>query len=516
MKWISRKPAATPAEIAELAAAHAEAEVTRERRRDQWRREKDEADRETRRRRKREAERAEKKRRKELAKARARRRRQLARLATSARDVVPLLIVNAVTVGGQLAYVYDETPATWAPLLRVAVAVGVATAAESVALYVGWHAHDALLAKAYSTATWLRRASYAIAGLMAAVNYSHFVDDVWAPSALGVIFGVLSSLSPWLWGLHTRRAQHVQLIREELVDETGAVFAPARRRAFPVRAWQARRWSIDHNIRDPKRAWEGYNAERRRRTAHTGGGRIRAALRVLRHGALPAPAGEPMTAQERQLVGDARAAARVARHTIGASAAALNGLTPTRYPSVPILAEPTHDLRLTAPAVAPEPVRPAVDEPTDREPVTGPRRSWLSRLTAPRGAAEPARPAADEPTRDEPETGPEAPVGVVSESTHPVPTHQPEQADESTHRIRRASRTPVRAAHQQRPVITARVDESDTDSRLEEAYARLTKRLDREPSGAQLGLEAGVSKATANRWKERQRAGSPADSRATA
>lgn len=42
-----------------------------------------------------------------------------------------------------------------------------------------------------------------------------------------------------------------------------------------------------------------------------------------------------------------------------------------------------------------------------------------------------------------------------------------------------------------------------TDTRLSEAYARLTKRLRRKPSGAELGAEAGVSKATANRWMAR-------------
>ncbi|MEK8108633.1 hypothetical protein NKG94_34355 [Micromonospora sp. M12] len=73
-------------------------------------------------------------------------------------------------------------------------------------------------------------------------------------------------------GLHTRRAQHVQLIREDLVDETGAVFDPARRRAFLLRTWHARRWSIDHNERDPRRAWRATTLSVprsvRRREAH--------------------------------------------------------------------------------------------------------------------------------------------------------------------------------------------------------------------------------------------------------
>ncbi|WP_037684625.1 hypothetical protein, partial [Streptomyces griseus] len=116
------------------------------------------------------------------------------------------------------------------------------------------------LQAAHTTATRLRRASYAIALVMAGVNYSHFADGPLAPTALAVILGVLSSLSPWLWGLHTRRMQQVQLLRKSLVDETGAVFDPARRRAFPIRSWLARRWSIDNNVREPRAAWDGYKA----------------------------------------------------------------------------------------------------------------------------------------------------------------------------------------------------------------------------------------------------------------
>ncbi|MBM0279652.1 G protein-coupled receptor family protein [Micromonospora tarensis] len=39
------------------------------------------------------------------------------------------------------------------------------------------------------------------------------------------------------------------------------------------------------------------------------------------------------------------------------------------------------------------------------------------------------------------------------------------------------------------------------DKKIAQAYTRLTKKLGREPSGEELGKAAGVSKATANRWK---------------
>jgi hypothetical protein len=189
------------------------------------------------------------------------------RWTATLRLVAPLLLVNALAVYGQIAYAYDHiAPTTWTTASRVVLAVGAAAAVESIALYVGWHAHDALILKSYTTARHLRRASYVIAAVVGSVNYTHFADG-FRPTGAAIMFGLLSLVSPWLWGLHTRRVQRVQLIREDLVDDAGVEFSITRRRNFPWRSWQARRWSIDHNIRDPKVAWREYNADRMRRRA---------------------------------------------------------------------------------------------------------------------------------------------------------------------------------------------------------------------------------------------------------
>jgi hypothetical protein len=212
------------------------------------------------------------------------------RLIARIRLLAPLLIVNAVAVGGQVSYAYaDVAPAGWVPAIRLTLAIGFALGVESIALYVNWHAHDALLQKAHATAARLRRRAYLVAAVVGSLNYAHFAGPRLTPTAAAVAFGMVSLLSPWLWGLHTRRLQHVQLLREDLVDETGAEFDTARRRAFPFRTWAARRWSIDHHVRDPRRAWDCYNAERAARKAERAAlrsarpsGRLRAALAMLR------------------------------------------------------------------------------------------------------------------------------------------------------------------------------------------------------------------------------------------
>ncbi|MEV4767822.1 hypothetical protein [Micromonospora humida] len=206
----------------------------------------------------------------ERAERRDRQRKARAEFAAKLRPVLPLLLINGGAAYAQAAYAFEEiAPAEWNTPSKLAFAVAFAVALESIAVYVQWHAHDALMLKAHGTATSLRRASWGVAGLVAAINYAHFAGPGGAPTAAAVAFALLSLLSPWLWGLHTRRAQHVQLLAEDasLIDESGVEFSPQRRRAFPIRAWQAKRWSIDHYETDPRRAWEGYNADRLTRRA---------------------------------------------------------------------------------------------------------------------------------------------------------------------------------------------------------------------------------------------------------
>jgi len=177
-----------------------------------------------------------------------------------ARAVAPLLVVNALTVYGQLAYAMAEiAPAAWPWPARVALSVGFAVAIESVSLYVQWHAHDALQLRSHSTARSLRRWSFLIAAAVGAMNYSHFADAGMRPTAAAIAFGMLSLLSPWMWGLHSRRMARIQLLKERRVDDAGAEFSTARKRAFPIRSLKAYRWSVDHNVTDPREAWDGYH-----------------------------------------------------------------------------------------------------------------------------------------------------------------------------------------------------------------------------------------------------------------
>lgn len=181
--------------------------------------------------------------------------------------VLPLITVTLFAGFGQLLAGVDAyAPRDWDLPLRVLTAAGIAVGLEMIAVYVQWHAHDALLLQATATAARLRRVSYLIAGAVALFQYSHFAA-AWAPTPSAVVFAAFSASSPWLWGLHTRRVQHLQLLREGHADTGGATFAAERYRAFPIRTWKARRFSIDYSITDPRQAWERYRAETVKRSS---------------------------------------------------------------------------------------------------------------------------------------------------------------------------------------------------------------------------------------------------------
>jgi hypothetical protein len=442
MSLLTRRPQLSAEEIAAARQAEVRADVDRARQLDALQRERAAADRAERRRAEREAERAERKRRKAKAKAKARRRATLRRWADSARTIAPLLLVNTAAVGGQTAYGFTRTSESWPIAARLVVALVYAATVESISLYVNWHSHDALIQGATGTAAEMRRRAYVIAAVVAALNYSHFDGEDWRPTPFAVGSGMSSLLSPWLWGLHTRRQQHLQLLRKDLVDETGAVFDRKRKRAFPIRTWRAERWSIEHHVRDPKVAWDGCHAERAERRAARPTGRLRAAW-----AALLGRTGQPTSATPAEPAEPDRQCAELLEQVATARARLSSGAAwAVRRRS---------DLGPARPLRAAE----ALASPAEAD------RSAPAELAGPETAEVPAQ----------------LPIpGVPAEPPAEVDPDEPS----------RASRGPGR------PVVGAR---------LAEEYDRLAQKLGRRPSGLKLARAAGCGLTTAKDWMRQNR-----------
>lgn len=187
----------------------------------------------------------------------------LCAVGRAARPVIPQTLVTSFAGIGQVLWALDQVaPPAWVWPARLALAIGAAAAVEVIALDVQWHGHDAYLRDQHATAARLRRASYLIATVVAGVNYSHFCAAGGGPTPAAVMFALFSLVSPWLWGLHTRRVHEIRIAESGgVVDVTGAAFAPIRWRLYPIQTWKALRWSVAHYVSDPRAAWEGSRGE---------------------------------------------------------------------------------------------------------------------------------------------------------------------------------------------------------------------------------------------------------------
>lgn len=184
----------------------------------------------------------------------------LQRFSRPAVLVTPLVLVNAAAVYGQVQWATANLTRS-----NIVLAVLFALTVESIAVYLAYEAHAALLAGDASFR--LRAASYLAAGLVAVLNYSHFAAPELRPTAAALAFGGLSSISPWLWSIRSRSLRRDQLRAAGLIDPRNAHFAAAKWVNFPIRTIRAYRWSVDHGEQEERAAWEAYRAAQHHRRA---------------------------------------------------------------------------------------------------------------------------------------------------------------------------------------------------------------------------------------------------------
>ncbi len=144
--------------------------------------------------------------------------------------LVPLILVNLVAISGQLAFLRDHL--SWSIYGDVAFAA----ALESVAVYLAYHAHIALISN--DSALRLRLGSYAFGVAIGAMNYNHYAGPHWRPDFQAVAVGLMSASSPWLWGIHSRRQSRAALIARGLIEPHALRLGMTRWVWHPVRSFR--------------------------------------------------------------------------------------------------------------------------------------------------------------------------------------------------------------------------------------------------------------------------------------
>jgi hypothetical protein len=174
--------------------------------------------------------------------ARARWQARLKKWRDTAVLVGAIVGVNLVAIIGQVTAFNEGFK--WS----LPVALGAAAVIESIAIYVGWHAHTALIEG--DSVIRLRGASYLIAAVVGGLNYSHYAGPSGAPTEEAVMFGMASLLSPWLWALHSRHQHRQQLRADGLIDPRAPKFG--LRWIFHYRETMAAlSWAVGEGVQSP-------------------------------------------------------------------------------------------------------------------------------------------------------------------------------------------------------------------------------------------------------------------------
>lgn len=156
---------------------------------------------------------------------------------------IPLTAVNAVALYGQYRYLHDGQGIT-PPL-----AVIIAGALESIALYLAYMAHKALTFG--DTSLRLRLGAYGFGFIAGYMNYTHYSVHG-KPSFLSVVTALMSVSSPFLWGVYSRRRSRDELIKRGVI-EPGAIRLGANRWLWhprlSLRVYRDAAWTGERDIR---------------------------------------------------------------------------------------------------------------------------------------------------------------------------------------------------------------------------------------------------------------------------
>ena len=165
----------------------------------------------------------------------------------AAMAIVPLVLVNAISMVAQYQF-WRSHLAGWDPLEAAMFAV----ALESIAIYVAYHAHTAMLEDDSSAA--LRLASYGLGAIVGALNGSHYLGAHGHLTAAAVGLGLLSASSPWLWGLHSKRQSRGILRARGLIEPRSVRLGMTRWLWHPIRSARVFWASTWLGVQDPAEA----------------------------------------------------------------------------------------------------------------------------------------------------------------------------------------------------------------------------------------------------------------------
>jgi hypothetical protein len=86
------------------------------------------------------------------------------------------------------------------------------------------------------------------------LNYAHFASADYRPNPVALTFGLLSSISPWLWAIRSRSMNRDRLRELGQIDPRAVRFSLLRWTLFPLRTGRAFRGAVWAGVVQPAEA----------------------------------------------------------------------------------------------------------------------------------------------------------------------------------------------------------------------------------------------------------------------
>lgn len=165
--------------------------------------------------------------------------------------IIPIIAANTVAFTGQFEFIHSHLH--WILPGQILFA----GALESIAIYLAFAAHDALMSE--DSAFRLRMGSYAFALVIGILNYSHYAAPHLRPTFAAIGTGLMSAISPALWGIYSRRLSRNALKEKGLVESIAVRLGFTRWLYWPRESFGVFRMAVWTGERNPAEAiteWE--------------------------------------------------------------------------------------------------------------------------------------------------------------------------------------------------------------------------------------------------------------------
>lgn len=178
----------------------------------------------------------------------------------------PLVLVNLAAITGQVGWALNHLEIGEAgSVLRWIVAGLFGTTAESIALFLQFYANRALRNRDSAASLYLF--AFAVAGLVASLNFSHWSNPVGEeffgkPNATAISFAMCSFISPWLWRIKDRAAHREELKNAGEIDVRAVKLSMSRKLMHPYRSFMVIWYASWDGVTNPAEAVANYEKKR--------------------------------------------------------------------------------------------------------------------------------------------------------------------------------------------------------------------------------------------------------------